>query len=197
MTRSKIYNGPKNNRDELYASAPSYEIARTASLFGQAFAIYIKGFELSLSEKQLTFSQWSVLSILHTSPRPVNAMQFKRFLSIEAPTVSQLLNKLEKRNLILRKHSKKDKRTIDVYLTEQGYQLLKETIPIIAERLDKSFGSLSKSRREQLDSLTKQVRNNCLKSFGIDPAEADQLLKLLITLGTSRVELDDDFWDKP
>jgi DNA-binding MarR family transcriptional regulator len=197
MARAKIYTGPKNDRRELYSNAPSYEIARTSSLFGQAFAIYIKGFELSLASKHLTFSQWSVLSILLASPRPVNAMQFKRFLSIEAPTVSQLLNKLEKRNLILRKHSKKDKRTIDVYLTEQGYQLLKETMPIIAERLNKSFGSLSKTRREQLDSLTEQVRNNCLKSFGIDPVEADNLLKMLITLGSNRVEVDDDFWEKP
>lgn len=196
MTRSKIFTDKKNTRDKLYANVPMLDLVKTASIFGQAYTIYLKGFELTLAEKQLSFSQWLTLSILYTSPKPVNAVQLKRLLSIEAPTVSQLLSRLEKRRLLLRRHSRKDKRSIDVYLTEQGYQLYQETLPLVARRIEEAFGPMSTSQREQFSRLSRQVRNNCLKSFGMDTANADLLLKLLVTFMSRKNELDDGFWEK-
>lgn len=71
-------------------------------------------------------------------------------LSIHRSTSSNMLDKLEKRNLIFRDRSKLDQRSVHIYITEQGKELLAQAPSPPQGQLS---NTLSKLTSEQLTNL--------------------------------------------
>jgi MarR family transcriptional regulator, organic hydroperoxide resistance regulator len=180
MSKSKVYDRTEKSVEELSSTFPTYEVMQVAWTFSQAYNIFATSFAMTLKKKHLTISQWIALSVLFMSPKPITPTRIKSFIPIETPSVSALLDRLEERNLILRKRSKKDKRKVDVYLTESGYQVLKEVTPSTGALLTAVYGPVSQRKCQSLISVSKEVRNNCLASFGLDYAKADVILEKFV-----------------
>ncbi len=180
MSKSKVYNRTEKSVEELSTTFPTYEVMQVSWTFSQAYNIFATSFAMTLKKKQLTISQWIALSVLFMSPKPITPTRIKSFIPIETPSVSALLDRLEERNLILRKRSKKDKRKVDVYLTESGYQVLKEVTPLTGALLTAVYGPISQRRCQSLISVSKELRNNCLASFGLDYDKADVILEKFV-----------------
>jgi len=166
---------------------PPREIMQVAWTFTQAFNIYATSFAMIIRRKQLTISQWITLVVLFTSPEPVTPTRIKSFVPIESPSVSALLDRLEQRKLILRRRSKQDRRKVDLYLTEGGYQILKEITLDTDQLVRKAWTTISPRKRQLLTGVAKELRNNCLTLFNIDHVNADSVLNKFIEGASSEL----------
>jgi len=69
---------------------------------------------------------------------PLRVSDLSRFLHVAAPTVTQYINDLEQRGLVLRNQCKDDKRAVNLELTEKGL----ETIDSQHAEMRKAFDEL-------------------------------------------------------
>ncbi|MBN1376580.1 MAG: winged helix DNA-binding protein [Dehalococcoidia bacterium] len=109
-------------------------------------------------------------------PRSFEVSDISRVMPIEAHSVVALLDRLSERGLIKRRRSKSDRRTVLVYLTDPGYELLKDVSPSISTFLNNSVGALSKSELASLKRISRKLRNNILKGIPLSPRRADVIL---------------------
>ena len=69
--------------------------------------------------------------------------------------ITRILDRLELKNLVIRRHSQKDRRASQVFLTEQGHTLVQEVFAIF-----ESFSSqLTQGITEQQQQKTRKVLN--------------------------------------
>lgn len=89
----------------------------------------------------------------------LNPGQLARTISLSPPTVTGILDRLERRGLIKRERTARDKRQVVVYLTDNGRQLLENSPPPMQERFTRRLSELPVSRQRQIDrSLNEVVR---------------------------------------
>jgi DNA-binding MarR family transcriptional regulator len=69
--------------------------------------------------KSLTFQQYNVLRIIHTSG-PVPQAEIARHLLVTAPVVTRLAGSLVEAGLVERGHDPNDRRTVRLELTDRG-----------------------------------------------------------------------------
>ncbi|GIN72791.1 MarR family transcriptional regulator [Bacillus sp. J14TS2] len=82
--------------------------------------------EEELRQVGLTHTQWNALGILHYFPG-ITSSELEQILMIERPSVTSLMNGLEKKKLIIRKNYSKDARYKQIFLTEEGKKIAMET----------------------------------------------------------------------
>ena len=105
----------------------------------------------------LTVQQYNVLRILrgqHPDPASVNLI-IDRMLD-KMSNASRLVDKLQKKELVIRSRCKKDRRQVDVTITVQGLQLLEK----IDRHLEKVIVSnnLTEAEARELNRLLDKVR---------------------------------------
>jgi DNA-binding MarR family transcriptional regulator len=71
-------------------------------------------------------------------------------VSLSQGTVTDILNRLEKRGLITRLRDTTDRRRVLVEVTQQGLAVLKESPPLLQERFIQRFGQLEEWEQTQL-----------------------------------------------
>lgn len=75
----------------------------------------------------ITGQQFNILRILKGQhPNSISATNIKTRLLDQNSDVSRLLDRLAAKNLLIKKACTKDKRAFDVFITQQGLDLLKE-----------------------------------------------------------------------
>jgi len=72
-------------------------------------------------------------------------------------TVTEILDRLENRGLVLRSRSDTDKRRVLVTATSNGERLLREALPLPEESFAAAFRQLSSSRQTQIASSLRHV----------------------------------------
>ena len=71
-------------------------------------------------------------------------------VSLSQGTVTDILNRLEKRGLIMRLRDTTDRRRVLVEATQQGLEVLKESPPLLQEQFIQRFGQLEEWEQTQL-----------------------------------------------
>jgi DNA-binding MarR family transcriptional regulator len=71
-------------------------------------------------------------------------------VSLSQGTVTDILNRLEKRGLITRLRDTSDRRRVLVEVTQQGLAVLEESPPLLQERFIQRFGELEEWEQTQL-----------------------------------------------
>ncbi len=71
-------------------------------------------------------------------------------VSLSQGTVTDILNRLEKRGLIMRLRDTADRRRVLVEATQQGLAVLKESPPLLQEQFIQRFGQLEEWEQTQL-----------------------------------------------
>jgi len=106
----------------------------------------------------LTMPQYNVLRILrgqHPKPATVNLL-IDRMLD-KSSNASRIVDKLEAKNLVIRKQCSNDRRAVDVLISDAGLELLKK----IDSKLDKweqDLSGLSEEECAQLNHLLDKLR---------------------------------------
>jgi len=94
-----------------------------------ASRLMTKAYKPFLEKMGLTYPQYLVLMVLWEEDKlSVNKIAEK--LMLNTNTLSPLLKRLEKMEILSRKRSNKDERSVEVQLTEKGKQLKSEARPI-------------------------------------------------------------------
>ncbi|PIT77453.1 MarR family winged helix-turn-helix transcriptional regulator [Limnohabitans sp. B9-3] len=93
-------------------------------LFRRLHQLAVMRFTAELDETGLTPVQWAAL--MTTSQRPgLDQSTLSREIYIDTSTIAGVLDRLEARGLIQRRHSPDDRRVRQLYLTDEGAVLLK------------------------------------------------------------------------
>ncbi|MCM3783048.1 MarR family transcriptional regulator [Neobacillus mesonae] len=82
-----------------------------------------------LKEYDITTEQWSVLLQIYSN-EGLNQKEIAVKAYKDQPTTTRILDMLEKKNLIIRKPSQKDRRAFELFLTEEGRDLSNTLLPI-------------------------------------------------------------------
>ena len=111
--------------------------------------------EKSLQEYKLNISEFGVLEMLyHKGDQPVQKIADK--ILVTSGTITYVINKLEKKDLVIRRKCNKDKRIYYVSLTEKGRDYIAHIFPKHKEFLNNLFKDLSEEdKRELVENLIK------------------------------------------
>ena len=107
---------------------------------------------------QLTPSQYNVLRILRGShPGKLACGDIGGRLIARDPDITRLIDRLSKRGFVKRSPSRKDRRVVEVAITDQGLQLLRE-LDVHVDRMPQALlGHLGAERLRQLRKLLEAV----------------------------------------
>ncbi|HOB15458.1 MAG TPA: MarR family transcriptional regulator [Defluviitoga sp.] len=82
---------------------------------------------------------------------------------VATPTVSKILRNLEKKGLIERKRDTKDKRTLRIYLSEEGEKILKDIKDTFIDIINWEFEGMSYDDLSCFKKYLNQVSTNIIK----------------------------------
>lgn len=104
----------------------SYEQGPIGRLVKIGYILLRREMQELLRSHGLSDTQWSALRILQHYPG-LTSSQLETILMIERPSVTSLMNGLERRGYIVRKDDPKDGRSKQIFLTASGEELAERT----------------------------------------------------------------------
>lgn len=108
---------------------------------------------------ELSAQQYNALRLLeavHPGAMPTSALGNK--LISRAPDMTRLLDRLEARGLIQRERRSDNRRVVEVSITADGLQLLKQLSPSVSDSHTRQLGHLSEEQLTQLVELLYAAR---------------------------------------
>lgn len=111
-----------------------------------------------LTQFDLTHTQFKVLKLLYSNPAlTVRQIDIERYFSMTNPTVTNILNNMEKKELIRRVANPTDKRSKVLVLTDKA-ETIREELGIWADSFDRRItANLSAQEQAQLALLLKKM----------------------------------------
>lgn len=110
-----------------------------------------------LKEDNLTVSQFGVIEALyHLGPLSQSELG-KKILKSNA-NLTTVVDSLEKKTLVERKRSDQDRRTVMVYLTELGRELIAKVFPRHAKVVTRELGFLTDKEKDALEKLLRKFK---------------------------------------
>lgn len=105
--------------------------------------------EKNVQEFGLNSSEFGVLEMLyHKGDQPIQKVAEK--ILVTSGTITYVINKLEKKGLVIRRKCDKDKRIFYVSLTDKGTAFISEIFQKHKEFLNKLFSNISGEDKTQL-----------------------------------------------
>jgi DNA-binding MarR family transcriptional regulator len=104
----------------------------------------------------LTGPQLIILSEI-ANHQTLSVTELARYISLSQATVTDILNRLEKRGLIERARDSVDRRRVLIRITDQCHQILSQTPPPLQETFVERYGSLSEWEQLMILSALKRV----------------------------------------
>ncbi|MDP4159267.1 MAG: MarR family transcriptional regulator [Bacillota bacterium] len=111
------------------------------------------------NEYNVTPEQWSVLNCLW-SQEGITPKELADLIYKDKPNTNRILEKLETKELINRKPHPIDKRAYQIFLTNRGWALKEELVPIAIDLLEEATLGIEKHKVEEMIKLLNQVFNN-------------------------------------
>ena len=115
--------------------------------------------EFKVNNFNITPEQWAVMSYLHKEDG-LYQKQIADFLFKDKPTVTRILDILEKRNLVIRISDEKDRRKFKIYLTQDGKDTVAQLVPIAKEVQLKIKENISREEIETLKTILNKIYTN-------------------------------------
>ncbi len=103
-------------------------------------------FRLDISIKDITYSQ--ILAIISISNDGIEMSELARKLGLDNSTVTRLIVRLEKKGLVGREKSRRDKRAIKVFLKNKGL--------VIQQDIEKKIESIGEKIQIEIDDEKKE-----------------------------------------
>jgi len=96
----------------------------------------------------------------HKSNREINRRYLSKAMQISGPSVTSLLNSLERNGFIIRRSGNEDGRTITIELTEKSQKLLSEMSGILSEITDEMLIGFSEEEKTVYLNFLKRTFEN-------------------------------------
>jgi DNA-binding MarR family transcriptional regulator len=112
-----------------------------------------------LSKEDITHQQYNILRILRGSfPEPLSTLQIRERMLDKMSDTSRIVDRLVAKELVKKVTCPKDKRLVDVTITEKGQKLLKK-LDAEAGHMDEVMNNLTEEEAEQLSILLDKLRS--------------------------------------
>jgi DNA-binding MarR family transcriptional regulator len=109
----------------------------------------------------LTRSQWSVLSALSRGgDEGMQQIDLARLLEVGKVTVGGLIDRLEATGQVERRGDANDRRAKRVYITEQGYEVIRQMIKVGAKLNERILAKVSDKHQQITEDVLFQVKEN-------------------------------------
>jgi len=158
---------------------PFKEYLWTVILFAQAGNLWTKAIEKSVKPGNITLSQFVTLQALLFNKKPMSPTHISRLLPIEVHSVTPMIDKLYKSELVTRRRSKTSRRSVDVNITDKGKELLYELGPGINDLFQSVFGKLSIKDRAELERIIHQICDATADYLGANKQHLDENARIL------------------
>ena len=106
----------------------------------QLFKAFMQFKQINWHEKQIAGYNPSEIKVLfaikhgtNEEKRDMKVSEISKQLNITSPSVTQIINKLEKDDIVLRNIDPSDRRAVNIRLTEKGIQVVSEAKAILSE----------------------------------------------------------------
>ena len=108
----------------------------------------------------LELFEYDVLSALRRQGKPfqLSATALARETGLSTGAMTNRIDKLEARSLVVRRPGEKDRRSVVVSLSREGRRLIDSAIQLRLEAADDSLQGLSMAERRRLADLLRKVR---------------------------------------
>lgn len=109
-----------------------------------------------LEKLDLTPPQFYVLATIgYAGGLPFGEIGEKMMVTVS--NLTGIVDRLEKKGLVVRERDGHDRRIVRVRLTEKGARLYKNTIPFFEKSIAQFFAPLDKSQQKELSSLLRKL----------------------------------------
>ncbi|NQY63182.1 MAG: MarR family transcriptional regulator [Alteromonadaceae bacterium] len=105
-----------------------------------------------LKELELTYPQYLVMLVLWQATEPLKVKALGEKLDLDTGTLSPLLKRMEKLNLLSRNRNKEDERSVEIKLTQHGQSLKTK-----AEHIPTQMFKVTKLSIDKLHNLNKML----------------------------------------
>jgi DNA-binding MarR family transcriptional regulator len=142
---------PRRGQTPCLEEAVFVELARLADLLSRAPAQLLRAVDLSSP-------QYNVLRILRGAPEGLLCGEIADRMITRDPDITRLVDRLEKRKLIVRLRQDDDRRRVLVRIAPQGRELLARLDAPVCQIHRGQLGHLGPSKLRQLESLLRNCR---------------------------------------
>ena len=139
---------------------PTFRNARQKAMINVIYTYgwLIERIKNSLAKDDITHQQYNILRILRGSaPKPLSTLQIRERMLDKMSDTSRIVDRLIVKELVKKTVCNKDKRLVDVTITDKGLKLLKK-LDAEHDVMDNILCSLSESESEQLSHLLYKLR---------------------------------------
>jgi MarR family 2-MHQ and catechol resistance regulon transcriptional repressor len=145
----------KDILQSTFQSAKQKAIVNLLFTYGWA----IEKIKTFLSSEDITHQQYNILRILRGAyPKPLSTLQIRERMLDKASDTSRIVDRMVLKELVEKRTCPKDKRLVDVTITEKGQALL-QRLDDASEKMDAVIDNLTDEEAMQLSSLLDKMRS--------------------------------------
>jgi DNA-binding MarR family transcriptional regulator len=130
----------------------NYELIQSFVMNIQSINRYLRGMSPEQSENKVTRVQWLLLRHLQRNG-PCTIGELAEHLDVRSSTMSQMIDRLEKNDIVFRATVPNDARIKTVVLSEKGIEIIKEREELWIDSLARPFQQFSTEEKENLLKL--------------------------------------------
>ena len=104
----------------------------------------------------LTFQQWIVLMHIREG-RAVTVAALCRENHHDSGAMTRLIDQLEKRELIERRRSAKDRRVVELLVTKEGQKLVESLKPLVIDTLNEALDGFTRAEVRDLEGYLRRI----------------------------------------
>ena len=147
---------PANAKADAVPSSESQSLGYLARYAHRAF---VKALAEGLETHGILTAQWSVLRILWDI-EGLTQVELAERMRVEKASLTDVLESMERRGLIIRSRNADDRRKINITLTAQGRRLKAELSPIAAQINRKAARGMTERETAELRGLLARLIEN-------------------------------------
>lgn len=107
----------------------------------------------------ITIEQWLVLNIISEN-KAISQIEVGEKLIKDKPTISKMVNQLEKKEFIIKTPSLSDSRKVELSISKKGKVLIDNLFPIIEKIRLAGLSKLTRPDKEHIETSLEKIRNN-------------------------------------
>ena len=112
-----------------------------------------------LAQEDITHQQYNILRILRGAfPEPLSTLQIRERMLDKMSDTSRIVDRMVLKGMVKKSPSPKDKRLVDVVITDKGQKLLKK-LDTESNQIDSIMNSLTENEAEMLSNLLDKLRS--------------------------------------
>ncbi len=142
----------------------------------QAYSRFRNGMDQTLAEQGLTMEQYLVLTTIKFHDAPIRITDIARWLERSTNSITMIVDRMVKAGLLRRVRDRKDRRTVNVFLTSKAENALEPANPAAWEFMQQSMSPLSSSDKNAFASLLEML-NRKLLAYLNPGADVDEMFE--------------------